>query len=210
MSTIWTALTSLLDAGGFVMPWLVAGAFALWGTIGWRAFALLAPGRSGTVVDLLAAAYRQPVSESAWSIRDQAIARVVAIARNRSCPPRAVMEQALLDLHERLGGGRVLVRTIVVLAPLAGLLGTVTGMIETFRSLADMALFTQGGGIAGGIAEALLTTQMGLAVSVPGLVVGRALDRKEARLHDDLDLMTELICSRPLSEIGRQSTERAA
>ncbi len=90
----------------------------------------------------------------------------------------------------------------MVLAPLAGLLGTVTGMIETFRSLADMALFTQGGGIAGGIAEALLTTQMGLAVSVPGLVVGRALDRRESALQADLDLITELVCSRPLHAIG--------
>jgi biopolymer transport protein ExbB len=121
-----------------------------------------------------------------------------------------VIEEALLELRGTLGNGRTLVRTLVVLAPLAGLLGTVTGMIETFRSLADMALFTQGGGIAGGIAEALLTTQMGLAVSVPGLVVGRALDLRESSLQADLDLLTELVCSRPLSEIGVPKSEVAA
>ena len=86
-------------------------------------------------------------------------------------------------------------------------LSSAISMIETFRSLADMALFTQGGGIAGGIAEALLTTQMGLAVSVPGLVVGRALDRRESRMHADLDLLTEVVCSRPLAAIGSSGPE---
>ncbi|MEC8423819.1 MAG: MotA/TolQ/ExbB proton channel family protein, partial [Myxococcota bacterium] len=76
--------------------------------------------------------------------------------------------------------------------PLLGLLGTVTGMIETFRSLGKMELFTQGGGVAGGIGEALLTTQMGLAVSVPGLIVGRLLDRRQVVLEDELDQLEEL------------------
>ena len=55
-------------------------------------------------------------------------------------------------------------------------------MIETFSALGDMALFTQSGGIAGGISQALLTTQMGLVVAIPGLLVGRILGRSaEAR-----------------------------
>ena len=82
-------------------------------------------------------------------------------------------------------------RSEVAVAPLAGLLGTVTGMIETFRSLGEMELFTQGGGIAGGIGEALLTTQMGLAVAVPGIVLGRLLDRRQATLEDQLDRMVD-------------------
>jgi hypothetical protein len=51
---------------------------------------------------------------------------------------------------------------------------------------------------------------MGLAVSVPGLVVGRALDLRESSLQADLDLLTELVCSRPLSEIGVPKSEVAA
>lgn len=208
MSAFVAAFAALLDGGGFVMPWLVGGAFVLWAALGWRAMSLMAPGRRGTVAQLVARERDgKPVDpDGAWSLRDQAIGRVVRLARGRSCPPHAVVDEVLLDLRGVLGGGRVLVRTLVVLAPLAGLLGTVTGMIETFRSLADMALFTQGGGIAGGIAEALLTTQMGLAISVPGLVVGRALDRREAVIHEDLDLLTELVCTRPLPEIGPEPT----
>lgn len=92
----------------------------------------------------------------------------------------------------RMGVHRTLVRTIVVLAPLAGLLGTVTGMIETFDSLADMALFSHGGGgIAGGISQALVSTQMGLAVAVPGLIAGRMLDGRHDRLADELEELIE-------------------
>ncbi len=207
MIDVLVGARELIDAGGFVMPWLIGGAFALWATIGWRASALLAPGQSGSVQDLIVSMRDRSQGATRANIRDRAIARVIAIARFQDRPPRAVVDEALHDLRGAMGGGRVLVRTLVVLAPLAGLLGTVTGMIETFRSLADMALFTQGGGIAGGIAEALLTTQMGLAVSVPGLVVGRALDRRESRLHADLDLLTEVVCSRPLAAIGSSGPE---
>jgi biopolymer transport protein ExbB len=59
-------------------------------------------------------------------------------------------------------------------APLLGLLGTVTGMIRTFKAL------TTGGmgdpmAMAGGIAEALITTAAGLVVAIPALVVYRYL-----------------------------------
>lgn len=75
-----------------------------------------------------------------------------------------------------------LINVLTAAAPLLGLLGTVIGMIETFDSLADMALFTQGGGIAAGISQALLTTQMGLMIAIPGLMAGRFLQRYEDKL----------------------------
>ena len=75
----------------------------------------------------------------------------------------------------------------MVLAPLAGLLGTVTGMMETFDSLATMALFTQSGGVAGGISQALISTQMGLAVAIPGVIAGRLIDRKQSNLTTELE-----------------------
>lgn len=79
------------------------------------------------------------------------------------------------------------IKTLVALAPLLGLLGTVHGMIETFRALQDMALFAESGGISGGISEALVTTQMGLGLAIPGLILARALDRRAATLRRDLD-----------------------
>lgn len=70
---------------------------------------------------------------------------------------------------------KTLTRSCVIVAPLLGLLGTVTGMIETFVSLKDMSLHAASGGVSGGISQALLTTQMGLVVAIPGLIADRML-----------------------------------
>jgi biopolymer transport protein ExbB len=57
---------------------------------------------------------------------------------------------------------------LAAMAPLMGLLGTVTGMITTFDIL---AIFGTGNvkAMAGGISESLITTQTGLIVAIPGL-----------------------------------------
>ncbi len=66
---------------------------------------------------------------------------------------------------------------LVATAPLLGLLGTVLGMLTTFKAIAV------GGGktvdmIAGGISEALITTEVGLLVALPGMVMVYLVKRK--------------------------------
>jgi len=75
-----------------------------------------------------------------------------------------------------------LIKAIIAVAPLMGLLGTVGGMIETFASLGTMEMFKSGGGIAGGISQALLTTQLGLIVAVPGILYLKLIERKKTHL----------------------------
>jgi biopolymer transport protein ExbB len=60
---------------------------------------------------------------------------------------------------------------IVSTAPLAGLLGTVTGMLTTFNGLASSAGSSTASLVAGGIAEALITTMTGLVIAIPGIVL---------------------------------------
>lgn len=72
-----------------------------------------------------------------------------------------------------------LIRACIVVAPLLGLLGTVTGMIETFDSILHGGYVTE---MSGGICKALLTTQYGLAIAAPGLVAERILVRRIAKL----------------------------
>ncbi len=84
-------------------------------------------------------------------------------------------EELSFDLSLQLNQYQSTIKAIVTCAPLLGLLGTVIGMIETFESLADQALFGPQGGIAGGIAQALVTTQMGLVIALLGLVMGKYL-----------------------------------
>ncbi|MCB0391775.1 MAG: MotA/TolQ/ExbB proton channel family protein [Bdellovibrionales bacterium] len=80
-----------------------------------------------------------------------------------------------------------IIKSLVVIAPLLGLLGTVVGMIETFESLDGMQMHSSSGGIAGGIAQAMFTTEMGLIISIPGLLVSRWLDRLQTieKIKDD-------------------------
>ena len=74
--------------------------------------------------------------------------------------------------------------TIANLTPLLGLLGTVSGMIKTFNVIS-----LQGAGnpflLAGGIAEALITTATGLCVAIPTLVCYRILrDKAESLIFE--------------------------
>ncbi|MBN2164232.1 MAG: MotA/TolQ/ExbB proton channel family protein [Pontiellaceae bacterium] len=73
-------------------------------------------------------------------------------------------------------------QTCVSVAPLLGLLGTVTGMLATFAALA-----TGSGGdktmgmVASGISEALITTETGLLIALPGLIFQYKLAREHAQ-----------------------------
>ena len=90
------------------------------------------------------------------------------------------------ELRRRLRAGAAVIVGIVATAPLLGLLGTVGGMIETFDSLGSMTLFSKSGGIAGGVSEALFSTQMGLVVAIPGAIVGRLLEKKSQSVEMDI------------------------
>ena len=76
--------------------------------------------------------------------------------------------------------------TIANLSTLLGLLGTVSGMIKTFKVVSS-----QGGGnpslLAGGIAEALITTAAGLCVAIPVLVGYRILKDKADSLIFEME-----------------------
>lgn len=71
--------------------------------------------------------------------------------------------------------------SLIKAAPLLGLLGTVSGMVETFASLKPSGgvAFTHATEqtVASGISVALITTQLGLVLGIGGLVAARSLDR---------------------------------
>ncbi|MBM4356183.1 MAG: MotA/TolQ/ExbB proton channel family protein [Deltaproteobacteria bacterium] len=86
--------------------------------------------------------------------------------------------------------------TVATVSPLLGLLGTVTGMIKVFKSVASVQ-DPQIGQLAGGIWEALLTTVAGLAVAIPAYLAYRYLegriDKIAGRLEEyGLRLLDEL------------------
>ncbi|MDI6774200.1 MAG: MotA/TolQ/ExbB proton channel family protein [Verrucomicrobiota bacterium] len=68
----------------------------------------------------------------------------------------------------RLSRDFVIVAALAAAAPLLGLLGTVVGMIDTFQAVAASGGHTAAR-VSGGISKALITTQFGLAVAIPGV-----------------------------------------
>lgn len=115
---------------------------------------------------------------------------------------KSQLNEDFRQLKSEMNQYRALARSLVAIAPLLGLLGTVDGMIETFVSLGDMALFSQSGGIAGGISRALFTTQMGLAISIPGLLIGRIIERKQLNINRELNQIQDLVLAEKDKEKG--------
>ncbi len=85
---------------------------------------------------------------------------------------------------ERAGRFIVVLDTIVTLAPLLGLLGTVTGLMRAFFKLGEAELSEQA--IGGGIAEALIATACGLTIAVVSLIFLNYFSAKLAKFHFEL------------------------
>lgn len=86
------------------------------------------------------------------------IERVLAVAFGRPLTPE----------------GLAPVRALIAAAPLLGLLGTVSGLIESFSALMEEAQVRE---IGVGIGHALRTTQYGIALAAPALLFERTLSR---------------------------------
>src|SRR5258707_9220935 len=77
--------------------------------------------------------------------------------------------------------------TLVTLAPLLGLLGTVSGIFRTFLSLGSATVEGATGAITGGIGEALIATMCGLAIAILALIPYHFNPRKLAQLQFELE-----------------------
>jgi biopolymer transport protein ExbB len=75
------------------------------------------------------------------------------------------------ELTETFEQQRFVIATLIAAAPLMGLLGTVTGMISTFESLVERSGQRSFEGLADGISVALITTETGLAVAIPAVIL---------------------------------------
>ena len=97
--------------------------------------------------------------------------------------------EAVLRETPKLTRGNMLLKVIAVVAPLMGLLGTVTGMIITFQAI---TLFGTGDPkiMAGGISQALMTTVQGLCVAIPTVLLHTLVAGRSTRVIQTLEEQT--------------------
>ena len=94
--------------------------------------------------------------------------------------------EAILKETPKLNSWLMFLKIIAVVAPLMGLLGTVTGMIVTFQSI---TLYGAGDPkmMAGGISQALVTTVLGLCVAIPTVLLHTAASSRAKRVQEILE-----------------------
>jgi biopolymer transport protein ExbB len=124
-------------------------------------------------------------AETVCNQSEAMLARVVLAGLKHRTRPRAMVREAMEDAGgievanlERFTG---VIATVATVAPLLGLLGTVTGMIQVFRDVAtkpDPEISV----LAAGIWEALITTAAGLFVAIPAYALHRYIMARIDRL----------------------------
>lgn len=191
--SIFQELISYMQAGGWVMPPLVVLLMVLWFSIGYRWMSLQRGSKRGARYLIERIENKRSGKGSGVIVR--AVKKGLELRKIGRIDLRAFLDDAFAPEEKEIRKFHVLITTIVLISPLLGLLGTVIGMIETFDSLGDMSLYSQSGGIAGGISQALFTTQMGLAVSIPGLIVNGFLTRRQKDIELELAQIKDILCT---------------
>ena len=107
------------------------------------------------------------------------------------------LDSALIKEIPSIQSGLPMIKLIAAVAPLLGLLGTVTGMIETFQSI---TLFGTGDPklMAGGISQALMTTVLGLVVAIPILFIYNLISAKAKKIIEVLTQQSSAVVARHL------------
>ena len=116
---------------------------------------------------------------------DNPLGRVLKVYHNNKQVDTETLElklgEAIIKETPRLQRFLLFLKIISVVAPLMGLLGTVTGMIQTFQAI---TLFGTGDPtlMAGGISQALVTTVLGLVVAIPIVLLHTVVSGRSKRI----------------------------
>ena len=120
---------------------------------------------------------------------DRIVAKAMRSFSERREPAvvREELEHSGREELDALGSYLRLLEIIAMIAPLLGLLGTVLGMIESFRSLELARGAANASVLAGGVWQALLTTAMGLIVAIPAATAAGLISAQIDRIGRDIE-----------------------
>lgn len=174
------SLLERVDQGGLV-GYIILGVGALAGLIAF--FKII------TLFAVSASVNKQAKNPGSPSAKNPLGRVLKAVKDNPSSDTEAMelrLSEAIMKETPKLTSWLMFLKIVSVVAPLAGLLGTVLGMIETFQSI---TLFGAGDPklMAGGISQALVTTVCGLVVAIPIVLLHTAAASKAKRVEEILE-----------------------
>jgi biopolymer transport protein ExbB len=180
-------LHELLEKGGLVMPIILLLSVYVVAVILYKIFQFWSTGAfSNTFIYAVLAAVEDKKLSEAMSIANhhkgpaaRVIEATISAISNRALPDdkrvRIIEASAIKEIRFYESHLRGL-EMIANIAPLLGLLGTVTGMVKVFAGISQTASGVDPALLAGGIWEALLTTVAGLSVAIPSLAAHYILE----------------------------------
>jgi biopolymer transport protein ExbB len=183
---LWFDTYEYLKSGGWVMIPLGVCSFLLWFLITERLLEFKALwNRDMSIPDAVRAVRGEAVNAEGEGLRSKLVREFLAERAGDAKLDRHVLRQVALRLERPLTRSLTAIAVFAAAAPLLGLLGTVLGMIETFKVI---SVFGTGNAkaMAGGISVALITTEAGLLVAIPGVLVSSVLRRRSVRLRTRL------------------------
>ena len=168
ISETLTVVLEFLEMGGPVLLLIGGLLFVMWSLIFERAF-YFATGLKKDL-DAVISEWEQRSERSSWRAR-------------------RIREMLISETVIKINQNMAVIKTLVALAPMLGLLGTVTGMIEVFHVMA-----VTGGGdpksMAGGVSKATVPTMVGMVAALSGVFaqayLTRIVERESALLEDHL------------------------
>jgi biopolymer transport protein ExbB/TolQ len=100
---------------------------------------------------------------------------LISLRRSRreleGCSVQGALQERVEEAAEEFRRQRLALGAMVTAAPLLGLLGTVSGMVKTFESLSGHPGEKTMEGLASGISQVLVSTESGLVVAIPALLI---------------------------------------
>lgn len=202
------------DGGAVGIVILALGALALLLSL-LRAFRLLRAGRSVDLMPVLTHLREGRMDEARRAVSSTtSIGRVVGATLAHGDLPLAQLteasDEAMGSEAAFLDGFGAAILLVAAVSPLLGLLGTVTGMIATFEVITE---FGTGDPrmLSGGISAALVTTQLGLVVAIPALLIGHLLGSwAESIIQRASSAATQVVLERARAEQPTQPLAAAS
>ncbi|MBN2564715.1 MAG: MotA/TolQ/ExbB proton channel family protein [Candidatus Eisenbacteria bacterium] len=203
-----------LKQGGWIMIPLAIASIVLWTMMMERFVYLRALRRQDLTIDDAIRAVRSGLpSVDGNGLRARLVRSFLRERSGFAALDIDILRRSAMREQPALGKSLAMIAVLVAVAPLLGLLGTVLGMIKTFQVI---SIFGTGNAnaMAGGISIALITTEAGLLVAVPGLLLSGILMQQAARLRtqleEDLTILTRIVRRPGTGECSRSDESKHA